>query len=100
MSQEPITVAWLHSIRPPNWKAETRGISYANWTIHSVQSRPVLERDDWNGYDAGQFIWTVAPTHGQNMIPLERFGKSYFTILVMESRRDVLRLLDLLENRK
>lgn len=92
--QRPITVAWLHSIKPKEWKARVRGISYANWTIHSIQSKPVLERDDWDGYDAGPFVWTVAPTHGANMVPLDKPG--FFTILVLESRADVLKLLDLL----
>jgi len=47
----------------------------------------------------GPFVWTVMPTHGQNMIPLERrpSGGSFYTILVLEDREDVKRLLKLLE---
>lgn len=94
---KPITVSWLHSINwletewPEGWNNERRGISYANWTIHSIVQN--------GNYDDGPFIWTVMPTHGQNMIPLERrpSGGSYFTILVLEDREDVKRLLKLLE---
>jgi len=97
---EPITVDWLHRIKPDRWITCVRGIYYANWTIHSVQSMPVLERDDWDGYDAGPFVWSVAPTHGPNMTLLESPGNSTFTILVLESRRDVILLLELLESKK
>lgn len=92
---EKVTIEWLHSIKPAGWKAETRGISYENWCIHSIKTKPVLERDDWAGYDAGPFIWTVQPTHGQNMLPLEK-QERMFTILVMETRDDVTALLRLL----
>lgn len=91
---KPITLEWLHSIDwlqtswPEGWKNCTRGIEYANWTIHSIRSRE-------EGYDVGPFVWSVRPTHGQNMIPLER-ADSTFVILVLENRRDVLRLLELL----
>lgn len=105
---QPITLEWLHSIDwlqtqwPQGWKNCTRGIEYANWTIHSVQSRPMnVPVEVWQeqrGYDVGPFVWTVRPTHGQNMIPLDR-ADSYFTILVLENRRDVMRLLELLEPR-
>lgn len=95
----PITVDWLHSINwletewPEGWNNERRGISYSNWTIHSMVSN--------GNYDDGPFVWTVMPTHGQNMIPLERRpgGGSYFTILVLEDREDVKRLLRLLERK-
>lgn len=91
LADTAITVAWLHSIKPNGWRAATRGIDFANWTIHSVRSG-----DDESGYDAGPFVWTVAPTHGANMIPLENSGNRFFTILVLETREDVLALLGLL----
>lgn len=93
----PVTVDWLHSIDwlqtgfPEGWNNERRGISYANWTIHSIVQN--------GNYDDGPFVWTVMPTHGQNMIPLPKC-RSYFAILVMEDREDVLRLLSLLERPK
>ena len=92
----PITVAWLHSLNESGWKPETRGISCDNWTIHSIQSRPRnVPVDEWS-YDAGPFVWTVSPTHVANMMPLKEPGKSNFAILVLESQKDVLRLLRLL----
>ena len=95
-SKEPITLEWLHSLKEPGWKSETRGISFANWTIHSVQGRPINSAERWPGYDAGPFVWTVAPTHGPNLMPLEKPGNSHYTILVLESRQDVILLLRLL----
>lgn len=96
-SKKPITVAWLHSLQEPGWTPCTRGIEFANWTIHSIQSRPRNEPvETWTGYDIGPFVWTVAPTHGANMIPLEKPGNSNYVILVLESQRDVIRLLKLL----
>lgn len=97
---KPITVEWLHSINwletewPEGWNNERRGISYANWTIHSIVQN--------GNYDDGPFVWTAMPTHGQNMIPLAHrpSGGSYFTILVLEDREDVKRLLRLLERRQ
>lgn len=84
-----ITVAWLHAIRPDAWREAQRGIDYANWTIHTIRSEE-------EGYDFGPFVWTVAPSHGQNMTVLERPCESHFTILVLETRQDVIRLLQLL----
>lgn len=102
---EPVTLEWLHSIDwlqtkwPEGWKNCTRGIVYANWTIHTVQSRPMnIPVETWeeaHGYDLGPFVWSVMPTHGQNMIPLEK-PRSTFTILVLKDRRDVMLLLELL----
>lgn len=89
MTELPITVEWLHENCPEGWRAAHRGIEYANWTIHSIRSRQ-------EGYDLGPFVWTVAPTHGANMMPLEKPGNSFFTILVLETRGDVVRLLQLL----
>lgn len=96
MMNERITVAWLHDIKPAEWVGSHRGISYANWAIHLIQTRPVNQPPPWDGYDAGPFVWSVMPTHGENMIPLERPG-AWYTILVLESREDVLKLLALLE---
>lgn len=86
---EQITVEWLHDIRPDGWRAAQRGIDYANWTIHSIR---------WanEGYNAGPFVWTVAPSHGPNMTPLDSPCDRHFTILALESREDVIRLLQLL----
>lgn len=89
-----ITVDWLHEIAPDGWQCERRGISFANWTIHSI-----IENGN---YDDGPFIWTVMPSHGQNMIPLERrpSGGRFFAILVMEDRKDVQVLLNLLTRKQ
>lgn len=102
---QPITLEWLHSIDwlkttwPEGWKNCARGIEYANWTIHSLQWRPMnVPIEDWErqrGYDVGPFVWSVMPKHGQNMIPLER-QRSIYTILLLRDRRDVLLLLELL----
>lgn len=89
----PITVQWLHENKPENWRAAQRGIEYANWTIHTIRSRD-------EGYDLGPFVWTVAPSHGPNMIPLEKPCSSFFTILVLETRGDVVRLLQLLDRKE
>jgi hypothetical protein len=84
-----ITVEWLHVIRPEGWRDAQRGIDYANWTIHSIRSAE-------EGYNVGPFVWTVAPSHGPNLTPLERPCESHFAILVLETRQDVIRLLQLL----
>jgi hypothetical protein len=90
----PITVDWLHSIAPDGWQTERRGISYANWTIHSIVSN--------GNYDDGPFVWNVGVSHGPNLIPIAHKpgGVSNFTILVLESRRDVRLLLQLLQRDK
>lgn len=84
-----ITVEWLHDIRPDGWREAHRGIEYANWTIHSIRQRE-------EGYNLGPFVWTVAPSHGVNMMPLEKPCNQNFTILVLETREDVVNLLNLL----
>jgi hypothetical protein len=98
---EPITVAWLHSVRPDGWLQQPRGISHADWSIHSVQSRPAnVPVDAYDGYDAGPFVWSFTPTHDANMRLLEKPASVHCAVLVMESREDVLALFELLKRRK
>ena len=101
MSDSPITVGWLWEICPENWHRASRGINHGNWHVHSVLNRPRnvpwSSSGYWDGLDAGPFVWSCAPSHDLNFKLIENPCSIYYTILVMQNRRDVLRLLELLE---
>lgn len=76
---------------------QPRGISHADWSIHSIQSRPRnVPVEDYHGYDAGPFVWSFTPTHDANMRPLDK-PYTHCTVLVLESREDVQWLFKLLD---
>jgi hypothetical protein len=80
---------------PPLWEGGRRGIWFANWSIHSVRQRPInVPVDDYEGYDAGPFVWSFAPSHDANMVTLEKPCGTHYAIFVLETREDVLNVLE------